>query len=101
MLKMTKGGVIYFDFAHAKASGKRLGTFGTPTRRYRSVNKGGALSRAASKMASRLIQMDVEETGKRSAGPAVVVGMGITPWIPPCLHDSAYYADRSNPVNGV
>ena len=25
MLKMTKGGVIYFDFAHAKASGKRLG----------------------------------------------------------------------------
>ena len=79
MLKMTKGGVIYFDFAHAKASGKRLGTFGTPTRRYRSVNKGGALSRAASKMASRLIQMDVEETGKRSAGPAVVVGIGITP----------------------
>ena len=80
MLKVTKGGVIYFDFAHAKASGKRLGTFGTPTRRYRSVNKGGALSRAASKMASRLIQMDVEETGKRSAKPAVVVGIGSTPF---------------------
>ena len=71
--------IIYFDFAHAKASGKRLGDF-LDTRQALSESRiGGALSRAASKMASRLIQMDVEETGKRGAGPAVVVGIGSTP----------------------